>query len=160
MTDNVEEKLVNSYSTLLSLARRYTQNSTDAEDLAQDTAVRVLRYKDTYIAENGNFRNWLITVLKSQFLDNERRKHRRKFLPLHENHPSLVCKPNQQERLECEDVLKAINSLPKKSREITIRTLILGISEKETALALGIKIQTVRSTICRSRKILKDKMVP
>ena len=49
------------------LARWLAGNTTDAEDVVQDAYLRAYRYFDAF--QGGNFRVWLLTIVRNAFVD-------------------------------------------------------------------------------------------
>ena len=70
--DEFEQEALNHLSTLLSVAMRFTRNSTDAEDLVQDTLVKAMRARHQFHA-GTNMRAWLIKILTNTFINRFRR---------------------------------------------------------------------------------------
>src|SRR5690606_40947595 len=68
------------------LAYRLTGNTADAEDLTQETFVRVFRSLHSY--QPGNFEGWLHRITTNLFLDQARRRSRldRKSTRLNSSH--------------------------------------------------------------------------
>ena len=64
---------------IYSLARRLTGDEQDAEDLAQDAFLKVWRSADSYRAERGSVRTWMLSVVRNQGIDRLRSQasHRR-----------------------------------------------------------------------------------
>jgi RNA polymerase sigma-70 factor (ECF subfamily) len=54
---------------IYSLARRLTGDEQDAEDLAQDAFLKVWRSADSYRAERGSVRTWMLSVVRNQGID-------------------------------------------------------------------------------------------
>jgi RNA polymerase sigma-70 factor, ECF subfamily len=52
-----------------SLARRLTGDEQDAEDLAQETFLKVWRSADSYRTQRGSVRTWMLSVVRNQSID-------------------------------------------------------------------------------------------
>ena len=61
--------------------RRYalelTQDTNDAEDSVQDTALRALTHRDKFVSDI-NFKGWMMTIMYNIFLNNQDRVERRR----------------------------------------------------------------------------------
>ena len=63
-------------SSLRAFAMSLTGNAVDADDLYQDTALRVMNNADKY-REGTNFKAWAVTIMRNIFINNYRKKVRR-----------------------------------------------------------------------------------
>ncbi|MFD1716682.1 RNA polymerase sigma factor SigE [Georgenia deserti] len=145
------------------LAYRLTGNTADAEDLTQETFVRVFRSLHSY--QPGNFEGWLHRITTNLFLDQARRRSRLRMDPLGEAGERLPAASDSGEpergfehaHLDL-DVQAALDSLPPKYRAAVVLCDIEGLSYEEIAATLGVKMGTVRSRIHRARAMLRDQL--
>ncbi|MFH5822211.1 RNA polymerase sigma factor SigE [Georgenia sp. AZ-5] len=145
------------------LAYRLTGNRADAEDLTQETFVRVFRSLHSY--KPGNFDGWLHRITTNLFLDQARRRSRVRLDPIGESTerlPSLHDAEEPERGFEHAhldlDVQAALDSLPPRYRAAVVLCDIEGLSYEEIATTLGIKMGTVRSRIHRARAMLRDQL--
>lgn len=75
MTSTFKQRIVSLQSNLMSFAVQLTHNREEAEDLLQDTTLKVLDNEDKY-AENTNFKGWVFTIMRNIFINNYRRQAR------------------------------------------------------------------------------------
>lgn len=136
-------------------ARRLTGNHADADDLAQETLKRVLIYKRDR-ADIANLRAFLFTVLKHAYYDSQSWRPAQEALPLEDT--VLVSPPAQIDRLECHEMMVALDDLPKGQRQVLLLVGLEGHSYKDTAASLEIPIGTVMSRLSRGRARLSHKM--
>jgi RNA polymerase sigma-70 factor (ECF subfamily) len=142
------------------LAYRLTGNQHDAEDLTQETFVRVFRSLSSYTP--GTFEGWLHRITTNLFLDQVRRRRRIRMEPLGDDaeHVPGVAGPGTPERgfehanLD-QDVQRALDELSPEFRAAVVLCDIEGLSYEEIAVTLGIKLGTVRSRIHRARAQLR-----
>ncbi len=142
------------------LAYRLTGNQHDAEDLTQETFIRVFRSLSSYTP--GTFEGWLHRITTNLFLDGVRRKKRIRMEPLGDDaaHVPGPVGPGSPERgyehanLD-HDIQRALDALPPEFRAAVVLCDIEGLSYEEIALTLGIKLGTVRSRIHRARAQLR-----
>lgn len=145
------------------LAYRLTGNAHDAEDLTQETFIRVFRSLNRY--EPGNFEGWLHRITTNLFLDQARRRTRIRMDPLGDDAVRYAAPagPDSPERgfehanLDA-DVQRALAALPPQFRAAVVLCDIEGLSYEEIALTLGVKIGTVRSRIHRARALLRESL--
>lgn len=158
------EQIVSEHSArVYRLAYRLSGNTHDAEDLTQETFVRVFRSLHSY--EPGNFEGWLHRITTNLFLDQARRRTRIRMDPLGEDAARYAAPvgPDSPElgfehaNLD-NDVQRALAALPPQFRAAVVLCDIEGLSYEEIALTLGVKIGTVRSRIHRARAMLRESL--
>ncbi|GAB2616626.1 RNA polymerase sigma factor SigE [Pseudactinotalea suaedae] len=142
------------------LAYRLTGNKADAEDLTQETFVRVFRSLDRY--QPGTFEGWLHRITTNLFLDGARRKTRLRFDVLGESAERLPATDRtspergfEHENLDV-DIQDALNALKPQFRAAVVLCDIEGLSYEEIGATLGISTGTVRSRIHRGRAQLRE----
>jgi len=140
------------------LAYRLTGNRPDAEDLTQETFVRVFRSLASY--EPGTFEGWLHRITTNLFLDGARRRARIRFDPLPNDTERLAGTAPGPERTVIEagfeaDVEAALAALPPDFRAAVVLADIEQLPYDEIAATLGLKLGTVRSRIHRGRSQLR-----
>ncbi|ANC30900.1 RNA polymerase sigma factor SigE [Isoptericola dokdonensis] len=143
------------------LAYRLTGDRQDAEDLTQETFLRVFRSLSSYTP--GTFEGWLHRITTNLFLDQVRRKKRIRFEQMGED-AARVVSDDDRSRPERgfehgnldHDVQAALDALRPEYRAAVVLCDIEGLSYEEIAVTLGVKIGTVRSRIHRARAQLRD----
>ncbi|GCD21736.1 RNA polymerase sigma factor SigE [Cellulomonas algicola] len=158
------EQIVRDHSArVYRLAYRLTGNRHDAEDLTQETFVRVFRSLNTYTP--GTFEGWLHRITTNLFLDQARRKQRVRMDAMGDDSDryasvdSLGSPERAYEHGNLDhDVQRALDELPPEYRAAVVLCDIEGLSYEEIAVTLGIKLGTVRSRIHRARARLRDSL--
>lgn len=162
-------QLVNRYKDrLVNFLFRYTGSRDEAEDIAQDTFLRLYRLKHTY-KEVGKFSSWFYTIALNQAKSHIRDKRRHAAQPLlqtfGDEERELDVKseerlPDEQIMLEDEGryIQRAINRLEEKHKEIIILRDIQDLEYEEIAGILSIPVGTVKSRINRARESLKAEL--
>ncbi|AWK73656.1 RNA polymerase sigma factor SigE [Rhodococcus oxybenzonivorans] len=141
------------------LAYRLSGDAQDAEDLTQDTFIRVFRSLSDY--QPGTFEGWLHRITTNLFLDMVRRRNRIRMEALPEDYDRVPADgPNPEEiyhdaRLDA-DLQAALDSLAPEFRAAVVLCDIEGLSYEEIGATLGVKLGTVRSRIHRGRQALRD----
>ncbi|MDY3127862.1 MAG: RNA polymerase sigma factor SigE [Corynebacterium sp.] len=141
------------------LAYRLTGDQHDAEDLTQETFMRVFRSLDRYQA--GTFEGWLHRITTNLFLDmaRHRAKIRMEALPEdYERVPGTDMTPEQAYSVANLDpaLQAALDDLSPDFRVAVVLCDVVGMSYDEIADTLGVKMGTVRSRIHRGRQQLRD----
>lgn len=144
------------------LAYRLSGNAQDAEDLTQDTFIRVFRSLQNY--QPGTFEGWLHRITTNLFLDMVRRRNRIRMEALPEDYDRVPAEgPNPEQAYHdarlAPDLQSALDSLAPEFRAAVVLCDIEGLSYEEIGATLGVKIGTVRSRIHRGRQALRAHVV-
>ncbi|MFD7652543.1 RNA polymerase sigma factor SigE [Actinosynnema sp. NPDC059797] len=143
------------------LAYRLTGNQHDAEDLTQETFIRVFRSLASY--KPGTFEGWLHRITTNLFLDMARRRSRVRMEALPEEHDRIRGDDPSPEEVYDEthldpELQAALDELPPEFRAAVVLCDVEGLSYEEIGATLGIKLGTVRSRIHRGRQALRVEM--
>jgi len=149
-----QEILFNSFSkSLYGICCRYLKNRDDAEDVLQDSFIKILLNIKQYRGE-GNFEGWMKRITVNTALTYLKEKQKIKF----ETADKLYIVDESEEEIEqdikAEYILECLNELPMGYRTIFNLYLIEGFSHKEIAEQLGIKEATSRSQYSKGRQYL------
>ena len=141
------------------LAYRLSGNQHDAEDLTQETFIRVFRAVQNY--QPGTFEGWLHRITTNLFLDMVRRRGRVRMEALPEDYDRLPSTGPTPEQIYHDarlgpDLQAALDSLQPEFRAAVVLCDIEGLSYEEIGATLGVKLGTVRSRIHRGRQALRD----
>jgi RNA polymerase sigma-70 factor (ECF subfamily) len=130
-------------------AQSLTRNRAAAEDLVQDTVVRVLRSIDKF--DGTNFKSWSNAILHNRFIDDRRRARFQtgsvEDLPVE----ATAREATQEHEVELVETLHALDKISPKHREIIVLVGIKEFSYARTARRLKIPMGTVRSRLARAR---------
>ena len=140
------------------LAYRLTGNQHDAEDLTQETFIRVFRSLASY--QPGTFEGWLHRITTNLFLDMARRRSRLRMEGLPEDTDRLAGDDPSPEQVYSQthldpDLQAALDELPPEFRAAVVLCDVEGLSYEEIGATLGVKLGTVRSRIHRGRQALR-----
>jgi RNA polymerase sigma factor (sigma-70 family) len=140
------------------LAYRLSGNPHDAEDLTQETFIRVFRSLAGFTP--GTFEGWLHRITTNLFLDMVRRRQRIRFDSLPDDAERLVGSAPSPEQVYTDthldpQIQAALDALPPDFRVAVVLCDIEGLTYEEIAATLGIKLGTVRSRIHRGRTQLR-----
>jgi RNA polymerase sigma-70 factor (ECF subfamily) len=141
------------------LAYRLAGNPQDAEDLTQETFVRVFKSLASY--QPGTFEGWLHRITTNLFLDLVRRRQRIRFDALPDDSERLAGRERSPEQVYADshldpDIQRALDALHPDFRVAVVLCDIEGLSYEEIATTLNIKLGTVRSRIHRGRLQLRE----
>jgi RNA polymerase sigma-70 factor (ECF subfamily) len=143
-------------------ARRLTQNEDAANDLVQETMARALRNLDRY-QPTGSLQGWLITIMKNQFRETQRRRVLARADGAHGLDHARGTPPRdapQYDQLLLRELAAAIPRLPPLQRDVLIAVCFQGLSYEQASVALGIPVGTIRSRLFRARCALQTLLEP
>ncbi len=137
----------------------------DNEDIEQEVYIKTWRNLDKY-QEQGKFRQWigLLTAnvcrdyfKSSQFKQESRQVNNAEILE------NLRVGGRQEEIVDAKArqkiILKAVDSLPAKLRQVVIWYEFEDLSYEQIAKKTGVPVGTVKSRLFHARKILSEKLV-
>lgn len=143
--------------------RMMNGNRQDAEDMAQEAFLRVYKALPGYKGD-ASFKTWALRICKNVCLDEIRRRGSRinadEEIP--ENVPDNTGVGVQEEILAAErrkGLEKAINSLDERAKTLIVMRDINGLSYREIGQLMDLTEGTVKSSLNRARKKLRDIIV-
>jgi RNA polymerase sigma-70 factor, ECF subfamily len=147
-----EKQLLNVLPDLRAFARVLTRNASAADDLVQDTVVRVLKSFELF-EPGSNMKAWTFRILHNCHVNSFRR---RSFDILGgEIEDTLSVQPNQEDSLNLKDVLHALNTLTPTHRETIALIRAGGVSYEEAAIIMSCKLGTIKSRLNRADAALR-----
>ena len=140
------------------LAYRLSGNQHDAEDLTQETFIRVFRSLSSY--QPGTFEGWTHRITTNLFLDMVRRRSRVRMEALPEDYDRVPGDdPSPEQVYDTShldpDLQAALDALAPEFRAAVVLCDVEGLSYDEIGTTLGVKLGTVRSRIHRGRQALR-----
>jgi RNA polymerase sigma factor (sigma-70 family) len=140
------------------LAYRLSGNAHDAEDITQETFIRVFRSLDGF--QPGSFEGWLHRITTNVFLDLVRRRQRIRMEALPEETDRIAGREPSPEQAFHDahldpDLQAALDDLLPEFRAAVVLCDVEGLTYEEIGATLGVKLGTVRSRIHRGRLALR-----
>lgn len=156
-----EDELYTRYAArVMTLCRRYTGCEADAQDLLQETFVKVLGRIETFqYTGNGSLYRWIRRIVINKALNDLRGIRKKGVLqdfPLKDD----IAEPTEEEILAIpqEKMLEWISQLPELRRAVFNLYCIDGYSHKEIAKLLGISEKGSAGVLAKARNQLKQKI--
>lgn len=144
----------------LRLARRVMGNSADAEEIVQEAMLRLWVNAPRW-RPMASFRTWFYRVVINLCLN---RKRRAPFLPIEEASDPADPTPDAVARIERRETERAlaaaIAALPERQRAAIALTYNEGLSNAETASALGTSVSAVETLLVRAKRTLRERLGP
>ena len=152
---------------LVNFSYRFLGNIEEAEDIVQETFLRVFRKKNAY-RNIAKFSTWIYTITGNLAKTELRRRKRRKLISLSslgfedKDFELKDSKKGPDENVHAlikdELIQRAINALPDKFREVIVFRDIQELSYEEISTIVKIPLGTVKSRVNRGRLKLQEKL--
>jgi RNA polymerase sigma-70 factor (ECF subfamily) len=134
-------------------ARGLRGSREEAEDLVQETFLRVLRKPRILRSEDDL--GYLLRVLRNTFISSRRAAARRPQATASPDALDLIedrSSARPEARIETEEVYAAISALPDDFRDAVVAIDLIGLSYREAAQALGVREATITTRLHRGRQ--------
>jgi len=145
---------------LYRLALRITLNSAEAEDVVQDTLIKVWDKRDSW-QEINSVEAFSLTICRNLALDRLKKKSNDNLSIEEESTEPVSATSNPLEQTlqndRIDQVRRLINELPEKQRSCIQLREFEGKSYKEVAEVLGISEEQVKVNIFRARQTIKQR---
>ncbi len=144
---------------LFRLALRITFDRAEAEDIVQDTLIRVWDKRDEW-SQMDSVEAYCLTITRNLAIDRSQKKESQnvELTPETQEMPDASVPDRQMERDEQLSIVhRLINELPEKQRSIVQLRDIEGKSYKEIAEVLGLTEEQVKVNLFRARQRIKTK---
>ena len=144
---------------LMTLARRMLSDPVEAEDVVQESFLRLWKHAGAWRPGQAKFETWLYRVTLNQCYDRLRRKPAASLDDaVHVTDPA----PDPEMSLGRRDVAgaisQAIEQLPHRQRAAIVLCHYQDCGNVEAAEILGISVEALESLLARGRRALREKL--
>ncbi|MDE5881157.1 MAG: sigma-70 family RNA polymerase sigma factor [Muribaculaceae bacterium] len=166
MADSVtfKQRLLGLQGNLLNFAYQLTTSKETAQDLVQDTTLKVLDNESKYV-DNVNFKGWVFTIMRNIFINNYRRQVRSATV-IDKSEDLYHLNLSQESGFSTPEGSFAAKEISSAIREfsddyrVPFTMYVQGYKYSEIAEHMGLPLGTVKSRIFFARKrlqsVLKD----
>jgi len=145
------------YRVLYGIALRYCRTTFEAEDILQDSFVKILKHIHTFKGE-GSFEGWIKRIVQNTAINNYKSN-----LKLGQNIDPAGSDLAQSDdtldtlfsAMEAKEIVQLLNMLPAGYRLVINLYCIDGHSHQEIAEMLGISVGTSKSQLSKGRALLR-----
>ena len=170
--EEFETVVLEHFHTLYSTALRLTRNTSEAQDLVQETLLKAYRFFD-HFEPGTNVKAWLFTILRNTYINTYRKTVRQQeqvdFERIEPFYADATNEPEwewtDQESLEVmlrhlvqDDVKRALDALPEVYRIVVLLADLAELSYKDIAAIIGCPEGTVMSRLFRGRRLLRKSL--
>lgn len=170
MSKEFEALALQHFDALYSMAMRLTHNTSEAQDLVQETYLKAYRFFHRF--EPGtNIKAWLFTILRNTYINTFRKASRQRaqtdFDSVEPFYADPATPPEFLEPQTLDDILRyvveddvkrALDALPEVYRLVVLLADMEDFSYKEIAAIVGCPEGTVMSRLFRGRRLLRESL--
>lgn len=157
--NQIQEQLDAISGSLRAFSLKLTGNMSDAEDLYQDTALRIITNAEKY-RQGTNFKAWAVTIMRNIFINNYRKKVRRNMIidqtpnNYYLNSGDKTVVNEGESNVAFKELLSMVDRLPEDFRK-PFMMAYKGYKYEEIANELDSPLGTIKSRIFFARKKLQ-----
>ncbi len=143
------ELLYDHYSeTLYGVVYRMVRNEPQAQDIIQDSFVKIWKQSDTYDASKGRLFTWLMRIVRNQAIDVIRKNNRSGQIYGEASDVSLSNATAENVEFGTDyDIKKVFDTLDRQHKELIEHSYILGFTHPEIAEKFDLPLGTVKTRI-------------
>ncbi len=142
---------------LFGVILRITRNRAVAEDVLQETYVRVWRHAERFAPEAGQPLAWLVAIARNRAIDRIRSEHAERYQASGEEDDILarLPAPTTGDATDRESLRVCLSELEEEARTCVILAYCSGYSREELAEKYGRPVGTIKTLLHRSIKLLR-----
>lgn len=142
-------------------AYRMISQQADAEDIAQETFLRLWTHAHRWQADKAAVSTWLHRIAHNLCVDLLRRDKSAINMALDDEHADPALSSEQLISLDADRVSLqlAISTLPERQRSALIMTHYQGLSDKVVADIMDVSVDALESLLARARKTIKVRLL-
>jgi RNA polymerase sigma-70 factor, ECF subfamily len=156
MDDNVfKTELLRTAPSLRAFAISLAGSVDKSNDLLQETLMKAWAHRDSFQL-GTNLKAWLYTILRNEFYSSLRKNRLEVEDADGKYAATLGTLPNQESRLDLQDMNRALQQLPTDQREALLLVTASDLSYEEAAEICKVAVGTIKSRVNRARNKLAE----
>ncbi len=129
-----------------------------AQDILQESFVKIWRKIDRYDATKGRLFTWMLNVARNTAIDALRAQKNQKIQEINPNVRSMQDEDQLPHRFDHLGIETSLDQLEPKYRELIDLIYFQGHTQSEAAEALGIPLGTVKTRVRTALSLLRQKL--
>lgn len=141
---------------IIQFACRYVGSRTEAEDVAQETLIRLWKHAVSWQPQGYSLRSWLYRITYNLCID-EIRKRKPVSELKYDSQAVAKEQPDSEVYGQQKDVIvkTALNELPERQRTAINLCVYQALSNQEAADTMGVTVEALESLLARGRRKLR-----
>ena len=142
-----------------SLAYRILRNATLAEEVTQDTFLKVWRQASHWDADKGKLKNWLLTITQFTAIDRLRQERRQPTLhpdSLEDTEETMLAAPNDTRWQEGTALRMLVSQLPQEQAALIELAFFQGMTHSDIASMTRLPLGTVKTRLRTGLQRLRE----
>jgi len=154
-----DTELTNNLPKLRRMARGIARDQANADDLLQDTVIRMLQARDRFLP-GTSFLGWAYRIMHNRHISLLRMNRKGTVDLDHPSVPALGHHASQESRIALNELSTAMRLLTADQRTALVLIAGLGLSYCEVAKKLSCSVGTIKSRVSRGREQLRNWLRP
>lgn len=151
--------MVDTYAPFLfAISVRYMKDHDSAKDIVQETFISIFSNLHQFKENEPSFKGWIKRICVNTALQKFRKKGYQNESYPEELPDTRATMPDVYSKLNSDDLMELVTSLPQKYRQIFCLYVIEDFSHKEISEMLDMKESTSRSILTRAKNMIKEKI--
>ena len=146
---------------LQAFAQRMLGDAAQAEDVVQETLLRLWSRAGSYRPEKARLTTWLHNIANNLCIDRFRAAARTSFMEAPEDvqdDGSGDPEAGEAARQQGSRIRRALAALPERQRSALLLCHYQGLSNRDAALVLGVSVDALESLLARGRRALRQQL--
>ena len=144
---------------LYSIINRIVANTATAEDILQDTFVKIWKKIDSYDERKGTFYTWMLNIARFTSIDHLRTKqHRNQQNTVSDEVLQFDAGANRLPSIDPIGLRATVHKLEQKYSEVIDIIYFYGYTYEETAKLLDLPVGTVKTRARKALQILRNQL--
>jgi len=134
-------------------------DETKAQDVLQETFIRIFKGFETYDPEKGALSSWMRKIAVNCALKSlKKKKLEISNLSVVDYDQKFSVAPEAVSKMSHDDLMELVQTLPDGYRQVFNLSVIEGYNHKEIGEMLGIEAVSSRSNLSRAKQLLRKKI--
>lgn len=153
------QQLVDRYLvTLHAFAQRFLGNANDAEDVVQEVFLKVWQRAETWQIDKAKLSTWLYQITHNNCIDWQRKSKLKTVELAAAEEIGMLDNDDLQQAETKQQVEQALQKLPERQKSALVLCYYQGMSYRDAADILQIKVAALESLLARGRRSLKKQL--